>query len=160
MKGLIMIGYPGIGKSSIAGKENCIDLESGNFWINNSRSPDWYIPYCQIALSLADQGFTVLTSSHRKVRTTFELMPIPSNVGRIVIFCPPTSMRSEWLKRLGDRYERTKSLKDLRALRNAVDNYCDNISEFYDSKMPIYNPDTINYDLMDYVKKARKDWCE
>ena len=31
MKGLIICGYPGIGKSSIAGWNNCIDLESSYF---------------------------------------------------------------------------------------------------------------------------------
>ena len=39
---MIYVGYQGIGKSSIAGKHNCIDLESGNFWDNGVRADNWY----------------------------------------------------------------------------------------------------------------------
>ena len=48
MKGLIVIGYQGIGKSSIGGKYNCIDLESSNFYIDDKRDNDWYKIYCNI----------------------------------------------------------------------------------------------------------------
>ena len=69
---MIVIGYQGIGKSSLAGKNNCIDLESGNFWVDGKRSDDWYKIYCNIALHLHRQGFTVFTSSHQVVRDYFK----------------------------------------------------------------------------------------
>ena len=51
---MIIIGYQGIGKSTLAGKDNkFIDLESGNFWVNGERVENWYIPYCQIAEHLS-----------------------------------------------------------------------------------------------------------
>ena len=63
---MIVIGYQGIGKSTIshASKGNFIDLESGNFWVDGKRDPEWFKPYCQIALHLHKQGYVVFTSSH------------------------------------------------------------------------------------------------
>ena len=43
---MIVVGYQGIGKSSIGGKHNCIDLESSNFYIDGKRDNDWYKIYC------------------------------------------------------------------------------------------------------------------
>ena len=71
-----MIGYQGIGKSSCAGKNDCIDLESGSFWVDGKRAEEWYIPYCQIAMHLANQGYTVFTSSHKVVRDQLASMPL------------------------------------------------------------------------------------
>ena len=69
---MIISGYQGIGKSSLAGKNNCIDLESGNFWVDGKRADDWYKPYCQIANHLSQQGYTVFVSSHEVVRKELE----------------------------------------------------------------------------------------
>ena len=160
MKGLIMIGYQGIGKSSCAGKNNCIDLESGNFWIGDERSEDWYIPYCQIAMDLANQGYTVFTSSHKVVREQLASMPLPPNVGKVVIFCPETKFKDEWINRLQERYIRTGLHKDYKALMNAKDHFTENIRELFDSGLPVYYPAWIDYDLMDYVNKAKTDWCK
>jgi hypothetical protein len=159
MKGLIIVGYQGIGKSSCAGKENCIDLESGNFFVGEKRSPDWYMPYCQIAMNLADQGYTVFTSSHAVVYEQFASMPILQNVGNIVVFCPRQNMKDEWIARLAFRYDKTKLWKDAKALENAIARYTDNIQELFNSGLPIYQPEAMDYDLMDYVHKIRKDWC-
>ena len=66
---MIIIGYQGIGKSSISVRNSCrIDLESGTFWNNDTRPNDWYIYYCNIAEHLSKQKFTVFTSSHKEVR--------------------------------------------------------------------------------------------
>ena len=40
---MIIIGYQGIGKSTLAGHNSVIDLESGNFWNDGKRIDDWYI---------------------------------------------------------------------------------------------------------------------
>ena len=66
---MIIIGYQGIGKSTLAKNSlKYIDLESGNFWINGERDEQWYKPYCNIANHLSAQGYTVFTSSHKEVR--------------------------------------------------------------------------------------------
>lgn len=158
-KGLIVIGYQGIGKSSCAGKNGCIDLESGNFWIGEKRSDDWYIPYCQIAMHLANQGYTVFTSSHTVVREHLATMPRLENVGAVVIFCPTSGMREDWIKRLRDRYDATGLMKDYKALKNAEGRYAENILELVNCGLPVYQPASIDYDLMVYVHKMRRDHC-
>ena len=65
---MIYVGYQGIGKSSISGKNNCIDLESGNFWVDGKRIDDWYKIYVNIAEHLSNQGYKVFMSSHKVVR--------------------------------------------------------------------------------------------
>lgn len=160
MKGLIMIGYQGIGKSSCAGKNDCIDLESGNFWVDGERSTNWYIPYCNIAMDLANQGYTVFTSSHKVVREQFASMCLLPNVGKVVVFCPESRFKTEWIQRLQDRYDKTRLDKDYKALMNAKDRYTENIRELFDSGFPVYYPAWMDYNLMDYVKKARYDWCK
>lgn len=160
MKGLIMIGYPGVGKSSCAGKENCIDLESGNFWIGDYRAEDWYIPYCNIALHLASQGYTVFTSSHRNVVDYLKSVPLPENIGKVVVFCPRGRDRKEWIDRLQKRYNQTGLNKDYKALMHAKEGYLEDIIELVNCGFPVYQPAwSIDYDLMDYVHKARYDWC-
>lgn len=38
---MIVIGYQGIGKSTLANKDlRFIDLESGNFWVDGKRADD------------------------------------------------------------------------------------------------------------------------
>lgn len=160
MKGIIIIGYQGIGKSSCAGKENCIDLESGNFWIGDERHEDWYIPYCQIAMHLANQGYTVFTSSHKYVYRYFKSVPFLPNVGKAVIICPQKRFRKEWINRLQERFSRTALYKDFKALKNAEERFDENILELVRSGLPVYQPAAMDYDLMDYVRKARNDWCK
>ena len=161
MKGLIIVGYQGIGKSSCANATNeCIDLESGNFWIGNERSNDWHIPYCQIAMHLANQGYTVFTSSHKAVYEHFKTMPLLSNVAEIVVFCPDICHKKEWIERLQKRYDKTGLLKDYKALMNAKDRYKENIYELINSGLPVFQPgNCVDYDLMDYVRKMRHIWC-
>lgn len=159
MKGLIVIGYQGIGKSSCAGKDNCIDLESGCFWIGDERHEDWFIPYCQIAMDLANQGYTVFTSSHKCVYEFFKSVPFLPNVGKAVIFCPKIRYKKEWIERLATRFTKTQYFKDFKALKNAEDRYEENIQELMRNGLPVYQPAAMDYDLMDYVRKARNDWC-
>ena len=161
MKGLIVIGYQGIGKSSIGGKYNCIDLESSNFYIDNQRDKDWYKPYCNIALHLANQGYVVMTSSHKNVRNYFStfLNKLPENIGNIVIFCPRQTQKEQWIERLRKRHDKTKSDKDYRALMNAVEMYDMNIGEMTHSKFCCYHPESMNYDLYDEILYMLYDWC-
>ncbi len=167
MKGLIIVGYQGIGKSSCSGPPNVIDLESGSFWIpgdNGSyREIDWYITYCQIALHLANQGFVVFTSSHKVVYDYFKAVinakALPENIGNIVVFCPQSSMKEEWIARLQERYDKSGLEKDYKALMNAKERFMENIAELFDCGLPVLYPAYIDYDLRDYIYYARRKWC-
>ena len=131
-KGMIVVGYQGIGKSTLAKNgSGYIDLESGNFWIDGKRADDWYIPYCNIAIHLAQQGYVVFTSSHQVVRDY--LASEPRNVD-LVVCVPAPYLKDEWIKKLEDRYNESKLEKDYKAWMNAVDRYEDNINEILSSK--------------------------
>ena len=72
---MIIIGYQGVGKSTLANKDDkFIDLESGSFWINNTdnnskyRYDNWYEMYCNVAEHLSQQGYIVVVASHEVVR--------------------------------------------------------------------------------------------
>ena len=160
VKGLVIIGYQGIGKSTIAGKMGgCIDLESGNFWIGEHRSDDWYIPYCQTALSIANQGYTVLTSSHAVVVDFMKSVPLPENVASVVVMCPSRTMKDEWIKRLAERYHKTGLHKDYKALMNAIDRFDENIVELCGCGLPVYQFNTMDYDLGGYIDMAEIKYC-
>ena len=128
---MIIIGYQGIGKSTLAGKDNkFIDLESGNFWVNGERVENWYIPYCQIAEHLSKQGYIVFTSSHQCVRDWFK-----NHGTQIVVTCfPSLELKDKWIEKLERRYNESHLEKDYKALMNAKDRYEQNFLELKNEK--------------------------
>ena len=167
MKGLIVIGYPGIGKTSCANPDNkCIDLESSIYGFSSDLSSNGTISakvgiYCQQAIDIARQGYTVFTSSHKDVRNQFSLLEMPKNVVGPVIFCPTFSMADDWIERLWRRYEEGgKTEKDLRAYERAKNYFKVDIFELIYSGMPVVHPTSVNYDLMGYVREVRDMMCK
>ena len=144
---MIIIGYQGIGKSTLAGKDGCIDLESGNFWVDNKRSEDWYKPYCQIANHLSEQGYTVFTSSHEVVRKELE-----QSKEKVFVVFPSIHLKDEWVNKLRERYEITGLEKDYKAFANAEDRYKENIPELMMSNFKSYEINDMNYDLKTIIK--------
>lgn len=129
---MIVVGYQGIGKSTLAGRDKSfIDLESGCFWVDEKRADDWYKPYCQVAVDLSDQGYIVFTSSHKEVR---DLLPKLSN--NVVVVYPDLGMKQGWIDKLEDRYKRTELEKDYKALMNAKDHYDENIKDLESCDIP------------------------
>ena len=153
---MIISGYQGIGKSSLAGKNNCIDLESGNFWVDGKRADDWYKPYCQIASHLSEQGYTVFVSSHEVVRRELEKSKEP-----VYVIFPAIDLKDKWIKKLEDRYNNTKLDKDYRALMNAKDRYKENITELMRGNLKFYEITRIYYQLesiLDYLEYKSKNY--
>lgn len=151
-KGCIIVGYQGIGKSTLANSEPCfIDLESGNFWIDGERANDWYKPYCKIAVHLAEQGNIVFTSSHKVVRD--ELILMNSDVDLITCF-PDESLKDQWTQKLKARYLNTHLDKDYKAWKNAEAMYIENIKELREADVfqNIIIP-CIPYDLKHLIYK-------
>lgn len=139
---MIIIGYQGIGKSTLAGKRNCIDLESGNFWVDGKRDEKWYIPYCQIANHLSQQGFTVFVSSHEVVRNELK-----KSEEKVYVVCPSLELRGHWLHKLKERYSNSGLRKDLVAYKNAEDRYSENIQELMNSGFDVVVLDGMDYSL-------------
>lgn len=153
---MIVIGYQGIGKSTLAGRERrYIDLESGNFWVDGKRAEDWYKPYCQIAEHLSQQGYTVFVSSHEVVRKQLE------NSGEtVVVVYPAIKLRDYWVDKLHRRYMDSGLEKDWKALKNAEERFDENIQELEKSvfayKLVIENP---YYDLEAMLVRFRNSYC-
>ena len=66
---MIVIGYQGIGKSTLAARNlKYIDLESSNFWFDDPetkqrvRHSNWYEMYFNVAEDLSRQGYVVFVS--------------------------------------------------------------------------------------------------
>lgn len=123
---MIIIGYPGIGKSTLAKKKmEYIDLESCAFMVDGVRSANWHNVYVQIAKHLSEQGYTVFVSSHAVVREALNGIGVP--VGACY---PAIEMKDAWIDRLQRRYDESQTAKDYRALMNAKESFEQNIIAF------------------------------
>ena len=148
---LIIIGYPGIGKSSVSSsKISCIDLESSNFYHRGNRPNEWFIYYCNIALDLSKQGYIVFVSSHKLVRDY-----LLENKGNEDVYCvfPELYLKDDWVHRLGERYEQERCEKNYRALVNTEEQFEKNIEDMRNSGHEYYLITNIQYDLLDVVAK-------
>ena len=144
---MIIIGYQGIGKSTLAGKYKYIDLESGNFWHNGIRQDNWYVFFCKIAEHLSQQGYNVFVSSLEVVRNRLRKY---SNEQLCVVF-PSVELKDKWIDKLKKRFESTKLEKDYKAWTNAEDRYTENINELKNSGISYIEIKDINYSLEDIL---------
>ncbi len=150
--GAVIVGYQGIGKSTLAkSASNVIDLESGNFWVDDRRSKDWYIPYCKLAVDLASQGNVVFTSSHKEVRDLLTSMPMLEGV-ELACCVPSHNLKNEWLCKLLKRYLVSNLDKDRKAFLNAFERYDDNVEEIICSFDNVLLITSMDYNLGDAVK--------
>ena len=149
---MILIGYQGIGKSTLAGKLNCIDLESGNFWIDGARSDDWYKPCCKIAIDLSSQGYWVFTSSHEVVRNYLKEI---NTTEKIYCIVPDLNLKDEWIAKLHDRYQHSNLEKDYKAYMNAKDRYTENIQEILNSGHKALVISDMNYNLYNVISLGK-----
>lgn len=146
---MIIIGYQGIGKSTLAKDSwKYIDLESGNFWVNGERDEQWYKPYCNIANHLSAQGYTVFTSSHKEVR---EELKNSSEVVKIAF--PALELKTDWLIRLTNRYNESMLEKDYKALINASLYYEDNINDLINEPFDKIVINNIDYNLRKLIEE-------
>lgn len=148
---MIYTGYQGIGKSTLAGKNNFIDLESGNFWIDGTRPENWHKYYANIAKHLSEQGFKVLTSSHKVVRDY--LKEINAD---FVAITPNVKLKDAWVKKLEDRYNISKSDKDFKAFKNAETMYEENVRGLMQEKKVLVIR-SMNYTLEDLIEWTWED---
>lgn len=114
---MIIIGYPGIGKSTLGGRYHTyIDLESSNFNDKDGSKPEnWHIAYCKLAEDLSRQGYRVFVSCHKEVQEYLK------NSEENVVICYPCGMlKDKWVSRLKFRYDVDPSEKNQRALDSAL----------------------------------------
>ena len=127
---MIIIGYPGIGKSTLAvGDNKYIDLESSLFNDEEGKKPKyWHQTYCKIAEDLSKQGYIVFVSCHKEVQDYL------STSNELVALCYPSlELKNLWFGKLLSRYEQDSSDKNLAALATSVKNYKTHITALNDS---------------------------
>lgn len=183
LKGLIICGYPGVGKTSVGGWNNCIDLESSDFQVGPSDRihskvyvrvtditavmtnptvdkvietlavPAWVDEYCRVGMNLAAQGYTVLMSTHEDV------VAYLSNMSKnpVVIFCPRREWKTQWFERVQKRYEETGLDKHRLAMNRVWEHYDEDIEQLMNSGLPVYQPDLIYYNLKSHINKILYD---
>ena len=155
-KGIIICGYPCIGKSSVTEKSQiCIDLESSCFTKNN---PTWYIDYCETAINLARQGRIVFTSTHSEVIDFFEQNPLDDIY--VCVFIPQLTWWDLWEGRARLRFRNNQTRKNSAALERIRSYFHDDLEKILTSKLPIIMPATLSYDLADYVKVIYNEVCK
>lgn len=146
---MIVIGYQGIGKSTLATKSlRYIDLESSSFWFDDPetkqrvRHGNWYEVYCNVAEDLSRQGYTVFVSSHQPVRERL------SRSDEYVITCVPSlDLKDKWIEKLRLRYENSGIEKDYKAYMNAADSFTENVTEMMNSGFDVLEVEAMDYDL-------------
>ena len=145
---MIVIGYQGIGKSTLAREsKGFVDLESSCFYVNGKRSTDWHYYYCRIAENLSEQGYVVFVSSHMPVRDWFK-----RSDERAVIICPDIALKDAWIQRLYNRWVKNRTGKNYRAWRGAAEKFEDNIHDLMEEGIPVLKIKDIHYDLEDMIR--------
>lgn len=156
---MIIIGFPGIGKSSVTraydGETNTtgyIDLESSNF----IKDDNWVKEYCDLAIDLELQGYKVFVSSHKKVR---EYLAERQGVfPDIVEVFPAKELCGMWCQRLSRRYQDSPTEKNIRAFDYIRQNFDDAVDEMQNDA--IIHKVRITKENMNDLEKAMADYWD
>lgn len=156
---MIVVGFPGIGKTSLAQYSyRRIDLESSNFWDGDHRPDDWHIYYCQTAVDLARQGYTVFVSSHKQVRDWL----LENTTELVFVIYPTLELKDAWIRKLELRYNASWSDKDRKAWDACKSSYEFNVQDMCDSRylsspyFKLTQIDDIDYKLDDIITEAEQ----
>lgn len=153
---MIIFGYQGIGKSSLANSPAgalYIDLESSMFRtpMHPERSEDWFQAYGNIVCDLDKQGKFVFSACHQQIRDYIASEKDLNGV--IAAICYPSlELREEWLYRLRQRWMDTQLPKDKAALDFAEASYSSSIKTLdKDTDYDHIILNNMNYNLMNIL---------
>ena len=121
---MIVMGFPGIGKSTMAGKESgYVDLDSSLF----SRLGDqWFKAYADVAYALDGQGFNVFLSTHMEVVDFIGTLKSKYRSPVKVVVCAPCmGLEKFWIKRLEDRWWSAPTEENRRAWKSVEGRWSD-----------------------------------
>lgn len=151
-KGCIVVGYPGVGKTTLSNKYmDCIDLDSSTFDLNTQRG---VFEYYHCACLLAMKGYIVFVSSHSDL--TKCILDFKNMVSYVAVY-PSLDLEDRWKSRVISRWMTTRSAKDRRAMVRVCDHYVDDITDMknkYEGRSIELN--TTNYTPEKIYKKIRK----
>lgn len=146
---MIIVGYPGIGKSTIANKNAlCIDLESSMFNDEfGNKIKDWYKYYCNVAIDLHNQGKTVFVSNHSDVYNQLSKYELAKT--DLAFIFPSLQLHDAWVDKLRDRYYEDSLKKNENAWLRASNCYKEDIENLINFvKQNNYKYWTVNH--LDY----------
>lgn len=153
-RGVIVVGYQGIGKSTLAEQDlHFLDLESSSFYSGGDRIDDWWYYYCTIAINLARQGHVVFVSSHREVREYLSYVSLPPFV-HVMCCVPAEHLKDAWIDRLYQRWMQSNLEKDYRAWKNAEDRFTENVQEIKQNFDIICEIGSTEYNLKDLLQRC------
>lgn len=128
---MIIIGYPGIGKSTIASEDNrFVDLESSYF---RNDYTNWHVNYVKLAAKLSRDGFYVFVSSHEPVVRAIKNSHI-YRTEKIINVVPSLRIKDEWVGMLATRAETTKRHTDEREKNERA---YERANEYYNSDIEL-----------------------
>lgn len=146
--GRIIVGFPGVGKSSLK-EMGWIDLRSDCFWVDNEdkkiRPEGWYESFCNVAIDLADQGYDVLVPSHEAIRRYLK-----SKKQSYTVVYPDPSLKEAWIEKLKTRYEENPNWETLSAYDAVLDHWDDFMKDLSSEESSIIIKD-MGYSLYDMI---------
>lgn len=152
-KGLIICGYSGVGKTSVGGWNNCIDLESSSF---DHIYFSWVETYVRVATDLATQGYTVLMSTHPEViKKLKEAKEYADGKWDVVIFCPKKTLKEFWTERVHDRYLADMNFKNQRAWMRVRERFDSDIDDLQNTGLMVFSPPNMKYNFKDCIEEIR-----
>lgn len=154
---MIIVGYPGIGKTSYAlEQDNTIDLDSS--FLNDdygAKFEDWEEIYVKMAIELSKQGNDVFISAHKEVRNWLLWYRGNDDSFRVGLVYPSVNLKDEWIEKLKMRVDNTP-----RALDRVKEFYTEDVralemfSVLFDYS---YRIDNMDYDLGTVVHNFKKE---
>ena len=152
--GVIIVGYPGVGKTTLSNSNiHFIDLESSKFYVKGERDDRWYIPYCEIAMDLASQGYCVFVSSHIEVQK-YLLQYCTSSYIHLCACVPSLDLEDEWLFKLSSRYDETQLSKDYNSFRHVTLMYKEDIAEIHRNFSVVAEITSSSYNLQQLLQST------
>lgn len=162
---MIIIGYPGIGKSTLVKNQDnnddyhYIDLENSRFWVQGEygrrRDPAWAEIYVKIAIDLESQGNDVFVSSHEEVRRALIKYASVEGGPCVISICPAIELRDDWLGKLEDRFNKSGLKKDEDTLNYVREHFTENILAMKNDPIDCYSIDDITYSLPEILYGIR-----
>lgn len=143
---MILIGYPGIGKSSLAATNFfTIDLDSSFFnGDDGTKLNKWYIPYCNVAVALSTQGYDVFVSPHSVVVD----MLSQCSESIVAIYPSPTAIgKDAWVAKLEARYRYEPTSKNKAALDRVINHFDEDIEALRSASVNHIEIQHIRYNL-------------
>lgn len=144
---MIILGYPGIGKTTLANTKRCmlpvVDLESSCFYDSYGKRPEnWWEYYCKVGEYLSRQHYVVLMGMQSEVRDRLR-----GSKEEVYLIFPSLDLKKAWIDRLRKRFDANPSPSALLALNRAVEKFDRDILELMNDSLHKFVISSMDYNL-------------